>query len=87
MGLVLKKISKSSMSFNRGFSLTENNTLVSLSRSLRQASNERKVLEGRKRFVFETPKNKDFQIHPGWSTAWHKQYDSTAIRYPTQLYA
>jgi len=66
---------------------SKNNTLVSLSRSLRQASNERKVLEGRERFIFETPKNKDFQIHPGWSTAWHKQYDSRAVRYPTQLYA
>ena len=60
---------------------------MNLSRSLRQASNERKILEGRERFIFETPKNKDFQIHPGWSTAWHKQYDSRAVRYPPQLYA
>jgi len=68
-------------------STTSKNQLVNLSRSLRRASNERKILEGRERFIFETPKNKDFQIHPGWSTAWHKQYDSRAVRYPPQLYA
>jgi len=67
--------------------ISKNNALVSLSRSMRQASAGRRLLEGRDRFMFETPKNKDFQIHPGWRTAWHKQYDSRAIRYPSKLYA
>lgn len=37
--------------------------------------------------AFKRVKFDDFQIHPHWHMAWHKQYDCRAPRHPPQIYA